>query len=520
MPEPGAGLGHALAWLIPLLPLAAAGAIAVSCIAGWNRGESGERLTSRLALAGSGSALLLMLTLDLMALWQGAPGTLGWGHWFASGQVAIPLSLTLDPLGLMMGSLVALIAFLTQRFSVAYMHRETGFQRFFMILSLFNGAMLLIVLAGNAALVFVGWELAGVSSYLLIGYAYDRRTATGNAVRAFVTNRFGDAGFILALALGFAWLGGVDWHSLNQDSHGLASIDAGLLVLGFMLAALAKSAALPFSAWIARALEGPTPSSAVFYGALMVHTGVYLMIRLAPLLEQSPYLMALLAVLGLLTAGYGWLVGLTQTDVKSAFIYATTGQVGLMLLWCGLGWFELATAHLLLHAAWRAYQFLHAPSFLQLTHRPARPVPAWLRKRPGLYTASLQRGWLDPVADWALVRPTQAMAQDTQDFDEQVVNRLVGLPRQINALSALDPAESGGRADAGIARGVGLAGKLMETLADLLHWFEEQLVLKGGGEGLTRVMRRIGHRLLHIEHLLGQPRYLLLLILATLAVIL
>lgn len=511
------------AWLIPVLPMVAGLLIALDYVLHGNRGEASEPLSSRLALAASGVSLLLLLALDLQALLDTAPGTLAWGDWFASGKIAIPLSLTLDPLGLTMGTLVALIALLTLRFSVHYMHREAGFQRFFLSLSLFNGAMLLIVLAGNAALVFVGWELAGISSFLLIGYAYDRHTATSGALHAFITNRIGDAGFILGLALAFFWLGGIDWESLNQDSHRLDSLDAGLLMLGFLVAALAKSAALPFSGWIARALEGPTPSSAIFYGSLMVHAGIYLLIRLGPLLEQSPALMGLVAVIGLLTALYGWLSGLTQTDVKSAFIFATTGQVGLMLLWCGLGWFGLATAHLLLHAIWRAYQFLHAPAFLQLTHRPARPVPAWLADRPGLYSAALQRFWLDSASDWALTRPTQAMARDIQRFDDQVVNRLVGLPKQVNALTSLDQWEArrGGLAGGDdIGQGVGLAGKAMETLASLLHWFEEHLVLKGSGEGLSRAMHRIGSRLQHIEQLLGKPRYLLLLILATLAVIL
>ncbi len=276
-------------------------------------------------------------------------------------------------------------------------------------MSLFVAGMLLIVLAGNAVLAFVGWELAGVSSYLLIGYAYERPTATGNAARAFVTNRIGDAGFLLGIVAGAA--------AGSGRSNGRRSAPGGAPVtlltgapagVGFVLAALAKSAQLPFAPWIARALEGPTPSSAIFYGALMVHAGVYLLIRLEPLLLagagrrwcSSPSL-------GVATALYGWLCGLAQTDVKSALIFATTTQVGLMFLACGLGWFELAAWHLGLHAAWRAYQFLHGA----VLHAPDRCRRAHPR-RPGwrdgcwLYTAALQRFWLEHLADGLLVRPT------------------------------------------------------------------------------------------------------------------
>jgi NADH:ubiquinone oxidoreductase subunit 5 (subunit L)/multisubunit Na+/H+ antiporter MnhA subunit len=305
----------------------------------------------------------------------------------------------------------------------------------------------------------------------------------------------------------------------------LSPLRADLIGLAFLLAALAKSAQVPFAPWISRALEGPTPSSAIFYGSLMVHAGVYLLIRLEPVLQQAPAVMALIAALGLITALYGWLTGLVQTDVKSSLMFSTTAQVGLMFLWCGLGWTGLAAWHLALHALWRGYQFLHAPSLMHRVSRPARPVPKWLARRRGLYNAALQRFWLDPLADWLLVRPTESLARDVQNFDEQVVSRAVGLPAQASELSSWSKSGAGGGsyinlAEGDIVGGRGILGRILEWTANLLHWFEEHLVLRGGGEGLVEAIQRIGTFATRIEKLLSQPRYLVLLIMATFAVIL
>jgi NADH:ubiquinone oxidoreductase subunit 5 (subunit L)/multisubunit Na+/H+ antiporter MnhA subunit len=260
----------------------------------------------------------------------------------------------------------------------------------------------------------------------------------------------------------------------------------------------------------------------------MVHAGVYLIIRLAPLLELIPELMLLLAVFGAITALYGFLAGLVQTDTKSSLIFSTTGQVGLMFLECGLGWFSFAAWHLALHAAWRAYQFLSAPGLMHLMGRSNRPVPRWLQHRRWLYTASLQRFWLDNIANWLLIKPVRYLARDTQSFDQQVVNRLVGLPGSASVVSSLAQWEKfkvgeSGRVvgDSGdVGRGRGMAGRLMEGVAALLQWFEEHLVLKGGDEGIFNLIQRLGSNLEKVEFLLSQPRYLFLLILITFIVIL
>ena len=510
-----------IAALAPLLPIIAAAIIGIGYLNSQNRGEKAEKSTAGIAIAASGLSLLVILTIDLYSIVNGAPGQLQLGQWFSSGSITINISFTLDTLGLVMATLVATLSLLTTKFSINYLHREDGFQRFFLILSLFNGAMLLVMMAGNAVLTFVGWELAGVSSYLLIAYAYDRGTATTNASHAFITNRIGDAGFILGIALLYFHLGTTEW---NTDASGMNKLIADLAAFGFILAALAKSAQLPFSAWISRALEGPTPSSAIFYGAVMVHAGVYLLIRLEPLLTQAPAVLTLLIILGGFTAIYGYITGLVQTNIKSSLMAATTTQTGLMFLECGLGWFELAAWHLVAHALWRAYQFLHAPAMMHLMNRPARPAPYWLAHSRKLYTAALQRFWLDNIVHWLAVRPTQSLSHDLQDFDEQVVNRFIGLPTQANVISTVAHWEAHKQGqtliESDIGRGRGMMGRTMEWLASLLYWFEEHLILQSGtGSQLDR-LKNTSKYLEKIEQLLSQPRYLLLVILITFIVIL
>lgn len=507
-----------LAWLIPLLPLLAAAGIALRILGGQDKGDLAESPSARIAIYCTSAALLLLLALDAMAYAVGAPGQVHSGVWFESGDVMLPISFTLDALSLSFATLVAFIATLALIFSRSYLHREIGFHRFFLGMSLFIAGMLLIVLSGNVVMTFVGWELAGVSSWMLIGYAYDRSTATANALRAIITNRFGDAGFILSISLSLIWLGSVEWTELLRDDQ-LGTLSAGLLSLGFVAAALAKSAQVPFSPWIARALEGPTPSSAIFYGSLMVHAGVYLLVRMEPLLRQAPALMSLIAVLGLLTALYGYFSGLTQTDVKSALMFATTTQVGLMFFACGVGWFTLAAWHMGLHAAWRAFQFLTSPSYMHLIDGATRAAPAWLCNRQPLYTAALQRFWLEPLGDWLLVRPIHQMARDVRNLDDNVVSRLVGLPESAGVPAFLSASCEEMDRDQ-VVQGSGLAGSLLEWVALKLHHFESRLLLQDGDSRLNRMLKRIGAYLLAAEGLLSQPRYLLLLIMATLVVIL
>ncbi len=509
--------------LIPLLPFLSALWIAIGFIFKWNRGEQGEKQTTIVAVGTSALSFILVLGLGVYYLFHDFPTeTIKLGQWLSSGQYHIDFSFLLDYKSLVMGVLVAFLTLLITRFSVNYLHREPAYQRFFMMLSIFSAAMQLIILSGNAVIAFIGWELAGVSSYLLIAYSWHRDTATTNATRAFVTNRIGDAGFLLGIAFSLFWFNSVDW--LDMSFMVTSKVHIGLILFGFILAALAKSAQLPFSAWITRALEGPTPSSAVFYGSVMVHAGIYLLIRLEPLLVQVPSLSLLLLVIGLVTVIYSYLVGLVQSDVKSSYMFSTLSQVALMMVWIGLSWYELALLHIVVHAIWRAYQFLHAPSFMQLVNQPAKPVPSWLRKRKWLYTAALQRFWLDGISDWLFTKPTQALAHEVQLFDEQVVDRMTGIPSHSNMVSTLSHWEASKqgkfKVQNEVGTGSGVFGSTMQLIATAFEWFEERLILKGSGEGLMKALHKLGKQLEHIDQLLMKPRYAVLLIMATFVVVL
>lgn len=520
-------MADTLLYVALLLPVLASVVIAAGWLTGLNRGEDGERFTNNTLLLATTVSLLLLLVVSLAFYLDPLilPARHNVGTWFSSGALSIPFELLFDYYSLIFGPLVMLIALITIKFSRNYLHREAGYQRYHIIIGLFTSAMLLIAYSGNAIVAFIGWELAGVSSYLLIAYSYNRPVATENATRAFVTNRIGDAGFLTAIFFSLVWFDTSSW--IIDETSWIARAEhyqLDLIALGFIIAAMAKSAAVPFSTWIIRALEGPTPSTAIFYGSVMVHAGVFLLIRISPLIQDVLLLQVILLLIGLLTVAYGFIGGLVQTDVKTAFMFSTTGQIGLMFLACGLGYEQLAFIHLLAHTSWRAYQFLHAPAHMHLSNQSARPVPAWLRRQQWLYTAAIQRFWLDNISNALFVRPVESLAREIHVFDEQVVNRIAGLQEQVGTLTSMADWENrrhlqGSEGRPGIAKGRGLLGSLLETVATALHWFEVQLVLKGGGESLVNLIQKVGHYAQQADKLLGQPRYLWLLILTTLVVI-
>jgi len=495
-------------WLVPALPLLAALVTGARMLLGRTGGDAAERLTARLTELAALAALLLLLLIDLSVLWHGWPGQQIVGTWFAAAHWQGRISFLLDALSLPVATLTALIGWLVVRFSATYLHRETGFHRYFVVLSLFLGGIQAVLLAGNGLLLFLGWETCGIASFLLIAHAWQRPVATGNALFAFVTNRTGDAGLLFSLGLAAYWVGSFEWPALFAAS--LPLVDLRVLVLGFAVAALAKSAQLPFTPWIARALEGPTPSSAIFYGSVMVHAGVFLLLRLEPLLLQLPDVMAGLLVIGALTAAYAWLCGLVQTDVKSALIFATVFQVGLMFVAIGLGWTTLATVHLCLHAAWRSWQFLLAPSWLQLTRERPPPPPAWLAGRQWLYTAAVQRLWLDKLGLTLLAGPTEAIARDVRALEENFIDRAIGEPGKG---TAIDPERPLVRVD-------GLPGRLLAEVSGHLQRIENRLLLRGRGGATERMLREAGRWLQTLEALLEQPRYLMMAVMATFVVIL
>jgi NADH:ubiquinone oxidoreductase subunit 5 (subunit L)/multisubunit Na+/H+ antiporter MnhA subunit len=495
--------------LVPLFSLLVSALIGLRLLLGTAKGDAAEPLTARLSSLAALAALLLLLAIDLSVYFAGWPGHQVVFVWFASGHWQATISFLLDDLSLPVATVVALIGWLVMHFSANYLHREVGFHRFFMAMGMFLAGIQFVLLAGNGLLAFLGWEMCGVASFLLIGYAWQRPVATGNALFAFVSNRVGDAGFLLALGFAGAWLSSFEWPAINA-ANGLSLVAIRLLLIGFVAAALVKSAQLPLTPWIARALEGPTPSSAIFYGAVLVHAGVYLLLRLSPLLQQVPDVMLVLVAVGLLTALYAWLCGLVQTDVKSALIYATVLQVALMVVAIGCGWTLLAEVHLCLHAAWRTWHFLLAPSWLTVTRQAPQPPPRWLLQQQWLYTAALEGFWIDRLAFALLLRPTQAIAQDARGLEENFIDRLIGQPGQGKSMAAGLP----------LVVGDGVPGVALARLAELLQQLENRLSLRGRGGLGEQFLRQTGRYLRILENLLEQPRYLMMAVMATFVVIL
>ncbi len=504
--------------LIPLFPLLAAAIIGVGHLSGMLNGEGSENTTAAISIGAITLSCLLALVLLCADLLGKNTGSFGIGQWLGSGTLRIQVNFITSGFSVKLAALYSILLFIIIRFSINYMHREAGFHRFFFILSLFAAAMMVLVLSDNAVGTFIGWEIAGFSSYLLIAYAYDRPVAASNATRVFVTNRIGDAGFMLGIGLSYVLTNSLDWSQINTLSAQLSTGQASAIAFCFAIAAFAKSAQIPFSPWLARAAEGPTPSSAGFYGAVMVHSGVYLMLLLQPILERAPLIMAMVAIVGLLTAVYGFFVGLTQTDVKSSLFFSTTSQLGLMFLECGLGFWQLASWHLCAHAIVRGYQVLTAPSLMHyIRSNPIKPFSSKIANLRWAYIASLQRLWLDQVTDRMLVNPVRRLARDLAYFDDQVVDRAMGTPiptiHAISSLALFEKRKIDGKLesqDGGFAQGSGLAGNLAHRVTAALYWFEDRLVIRGVGKDMINYGRRLGHAANKIEQLLLQPGYLAL----------
>lgn len=509
--------------LIPLLPFIAAVLIATGGLTGHLRGEDSETQTAFIANWAINMSCLIALTLLGADLLHKNTGRLNLGSWLSSDDLNIEINFITHGFNVILAALFSLILSIILRFSVNYMHREAGFHRFFAILSLFASAMLLLVLSGNAVGTFFGWEIAGLCSYLLIMYAYQRPVATVNATRVFVTNRLGDIGFILGISLSIAWTSSVNWLDLKTLVADLSTSEATAIALCFSLAAFTKSAQVPFTPWLSRAMEGPTPSSTVFYGSVMISAGVYLVCMLEPLFEKAPFAMAVLIVFGAITALHSYWVGLTQTDVKSSLAYATSGQLGLMFVECGLGYWSFAIWHLCAHAIVRCYGFLTAPSLMHnVNDNPIKPINSAIAKLQWAYTASLQRFWLDQLADWMLIRPIRRLAHDLSYFDEHVIDRLMGIPTPaINTISSLAELEErliGGLPEpknTSFGHGSGIAGNITSRFASLMHWFEDRFILRGIGKDALHMGRNLGKLANKFEVLVLRPRYLVLFILIT-----
>lgn len=290
-------------------------------------------------------------------------------RWIPVPGIDADVTLYLDNLSLLMTLLITGIGFLIHVYSIGYMDHEEDYARYFACMNFFIFAMLLLVLAGNLLLMFVGWEGVGLASYLLIGFYYTRPAAAQAATKAFVINRIGDLGLLMGILLTFQTFGTTDLDAVNASAQTAFAVGAPLMTLLTMLyfiGAMGKSAQIPLQTWLPDAMEGPTPVSALIHAATMVTAGVYLVVRMHAVFLLAPETLQFIGAIGGATALFAALCALAQTDLKRVLAYSTISQLGLMFLACGIGAFYAAMFHLTTHAFVKALLFLSAGNVVHM----------------------------------------------------------------------------------------------------------------------------------------------------------
>ena len=400
------------------------------------------------------SACMLALAVILWSL--GSTGAravvVTFGNWFAVDDYHFPLVLMADRLSLPFLGLTAALSGLIGQFSATYLHREHGFLRFFLLLHLFTFGSLVAFAAGSFDLLVAGWEIVGITSVLLIAFFQQRPAPVENGLRVFAVYRACDIGLLVGVFAMHHWAGTA---SFADGLPRLTGTQAVIVCLLLLLAAAGKAAQVPFSGWLPRAMEGPTPSSAIFYGAISIHAGAYLLLRVHPMLAQSKLASALVIVIGMATAIHGTIVGRASADAKTSLAYASLTQVGVIFVEIGLGWKWIAVTHILGHATVRTLQFLRAPSMLHDYHQMHSAMGGELspagrqledlfpkRARLWLYRWALDRGHLDTLLDRWVVHPLMRLSTlfaklDATGFDAPAVRR------EEAALAIQSPARQG-----------------------------------------------------------------------------
>lgn len=350
-------------WFIPVLPLIGAAI----------NGLLGRRLSRQnvaaVALGFCGAAFLWALVVAARFSSLATPHVEHLAPWIRAGSFQADFSFYLDQLSLVMLLVVTGVGFLIHIYSVGYMWEEGGFYRFFSYLNLFMFFMLMLVLASNYLVMFIGWEGVGLASYLLIGFWFTKDSAASAGNKAFIVNRIGDFGFLIALFLMIKHFGSLHFAQVFRSVAGMGveKAGAGLLTsigLLLMVGAAGKSAQIPLYVWLPDAMEGPTPVSALIHAATMVTAGVYMVARSHMIFERAPIALMVVAIIGTLTALFAATIGIAQTDIKKVLAYSTVSQLGYMFMACGVAAFSAAIFHLMTHAFFKGLLFLAAGSVI------------------------------------------------------------------------------------------------------------------------------------------------------------
>ncbi|HEY9721028.1 MAG TPA: NADH-quinone oxidoreductase subunit L [Oscillatoriaceae cyanobacterium] len=360
--------------LVPLFPLI--GAILIGLISFFSsHSENGPNRGLIGAIAVAGPAISCVLAFRIFSGLGDNP--LGYFHtlftWFSAGQLVIPAEFYVDRLSSVMILIITFVGSLIHLYSVGYMWEDRGFARFFAYLNLFTFSMLVLVLGENLPMMFLGWEGVGTCSYLLIGFWFDDTAKALAANKAFIVNRVGDFGFLLGIFTLFWFLGSqnvwsLDFPVLRDHAPLLAGPMASVIGLLLFVGATGKSAQIPLHVWLADAMAGPTPVSALIHAATMVTAGVYMIARMSFLYSQAPLASAVIAAIGTATALMAATIAITQTNIKKVLAYSTVSQLGYMFLAVGVGAYGAGIFHLFTHAFFKALLFLGAGSVIHAMH--------------------------------------------------------------------------------------------------------------------------------------------------------
>jgi len=353
-----------LIWLVPALPL-------VGFTILWFFGKRiGEPLAGWLGTAVV--ALSFLTTLVVFAgLWNEPDHTfqVDYFTWIPAGDFQVEIGFLLDPLSMAMIMFVTGIGSLIHLYSIGYMHGDSRFPRFFTYLNLFVFSMLMLVLGDNMVLTFLGWEGVGACSYLLISFWFEKEANASAGKKAFVTNRVGDWGFMVAMFAAFFTFGSLNWSTITSQAPGLAETTATLIAVMLLIGAVGKSAQLPLFIWLPDAMAGPTPVSALIHAATMVTAGVYLLVRANPILAASAeWVPWAIAIIGAATLFIAATIAVAQTDIKKVLAYSTVSQLGYMFLAVGSGGYTAAIFHMITHAFFKACLFLGSGSVIHGMH--------------------------------------------------------------------------------------------------------------------------------------------------------
>lgn len=438
-------------FLVATILVLPASAVALIAVRSWfDQPLSEVTINASVALGFGGATAAAVALVALMLIGGRSSVEVDLGTWFEVGHYAFHWTLIADRLSVPFAGFSALLIGLIGAFSRRYLHLEPGYRRFYLLLAVFGTGVELVVLAGNLDVVFFGWELVGLTSALLIAFFNDRPRPVEHGLLAFVTYRVCDVGLLSAAVwlhhtVGTAAVASgptatTPWSGFLVPPQGA---DATLIGLMLLWASMGKSAQVPIGGWLPRAMEGPTPSSAIFYAAVSIHLGPYLLLRASSIFEQSAVATTAVVLVGAATALHATFVGRVQSDIKSALAYASMTQVGLIFVEIGFGLRYLALAHIVGHATVRSLQVLRSPSLLHDHHHLEQAMGAQLprtgghlerwvprRMQPWLYRYALERGYFDAFLRDHLIHGFARIFARLDYLDRRWADLVAGSERQ------------------------------------------------------------------------------------------